>query len=230
MRPLSDHETELVSGGQIGDIIVWGRRFSSALFSYAEQGSGSEPNPYLSSEPGGGGEYDPYAAAAAIDCAKDTTALELAEKIKTLSIPLEQGALLFKQADGHIAYGPRGIGTTGDVVMSLPGGIGYANVMGTMHTHQPTGDVAADFLSFNIDRYPSGDDWNAFASLAIDVAAAGGDITALSMYIIDQAGVVREYTLADRATYDLPPEQLRGWAGDPTPPAPPPPVSPACSQ
>jgi hypothetical protein len=205
-------------------IVVIGHRIydPQVIFGSIDEGSGNSDHPMLSPEPGGGPLWP--SESAYLDCLKDGVAYDVAQRIKALEVVLEQGAMIFKDADGHVSAGVIGLGTDMNVHPNVPGSIGYANILGQIHSHLPTGNAVRDAYTFLADRYPSPDDWIALGELGIQVAANGGDITDLSMYIIDQLGEVREYTLADRPAYDLTADQLLGVTGPPPPP-PPAPIS-----
>lgn len=104
--------------------------------------------------------------------------------------------------------------------MVAPAGTGYLNVFGTIHSHPASGDVSRDFSTAYIDQFPSSGDWAALGAIAFEKTIRGGDVSSLRMYIVDQAGFVREFAYADRATYDVSVEQLQGSAGLPPPPLP----------
>jgi hypothetical protein len=213
----------------VGTIVVIGRRIydPQVLFGSLNEGSGNSDHPQLSPEPGGGWWQD---ESDYIDCLKDGVAYDVAQRIKSLEIRLEQGALIHKETNGNVVAGAIAVGDEGGVEPSIPLNVGYANVLGQIHSHPPRGDPILDALSFGADRYPSPDDWNSLAALAVNVAMAGGTTLQLSMYIVDQSGAVREFRLADRATYDVPAQQLLGQPGYPPPPPLPDPITtpPVC--
>jgi hypothetical protein len=174
--------------------------------------------------PGGGGGGDGLDKPSYKDCEKDNKALEIATDIKSMAQGrIEYGALLYKDANGQVHSGPISFGEPGTVTTSVPNLVGISNIIGWVHTHPPrapTGTV--DDQAYRIaDMYPSPDDWYQLNVLALQITSAGGDPTTLSMYIIDQDGVMREYNIADQATYNLSENQLLQKPGEAALPPPP---------
>jgi len=119
----------------------------------------------------------------------------------------EYSGLIFQNADGSITTSPLMGGTSGSSftsAFSIPSG---ATIVGIVHNHPPVlpdpsippGDP--DPLGDRIDllnQYPTHDDWDQLASIA---TAANPNP---STFIQGPDGVLREFSLSERSTFDRP--------------------------
>ncbi|HYJ29193.1 MAG TPA: hypothetical protein VEW25_02485 [Allosphingosinicella sp.] len=226
LRELTLAEIDQVSGGVIvvkGYRTYLGDSVKVFFVGYEESGSGMEPHPTLSPEPGGGGEAPP----ASQDCIKDNVANAVKGEINNAPQDgNERAALIYKDDQGRIVSTTIAVGAPGTVSVPLPPGVNMSQVIGFIHSHPtaPRSDDPVDDAIFDAaDVYPSPFDWDQMDAMV----AGGADPSTLSFYVVDMNGAAREYNYSDKAIYDVPEDQLLGIDGTP-PPVPDPMTPEAC--
>lgn len=183
-----------------GGGIIWG--------GYAEEDTGMDPNPGLSSEPGGSGgqasgEYSFYEDAACPDEAAQLAGKKITELVNTVG-NFEYGVSLVRNSDGsygafnntiHTDYDPDG------ATFPFP-----ADQLGTLAgiVHNHPFEAMTDDTTINLqNRYPSPGDWrNATALVNPPDGRPGADPQIFSLYIVDSSGVMREFKYSDKAKYE----------------------------
>ena len=215
--PLALTSDSTTSGGDDGEIVVTHPRLpgdgSGGGGTGDGGGLGDPTSPDEEDQNPGLGDDDPPSE----DCQKDGEAREIADAINSAGEDgNERAAIIYQDAYGNIVSTSIVVGSPGDVQVALPSGVNMSQVIGFVHSHPiapRSGDPEIDALYDAADVYPSPTDWDQMDQMVL----GGSDPSRLSFYVIDMDGYVREYNYSDKATYDVPEEQLLGLTGTPPP-------------
>lgn len=210
MRLLTDHESNLVAGGNssswgywdYGEIVVTGHSWSYEWIDYTYS--------YSWTELGGPGSGEPEPPAEQNDCS-DHRALEIKAAINADSDhdTKELGSVIYRGADGAVHSSPIFEGRQ----TSANGGYSYidpqvvrdwlaannipiSQVTGFVHNHDAW-HYGSSQEEVDVNRYPSTGDWG-FADSLVNDGAGGTGGAGFSLYVIDTNGHLREFDYTDR--------------------------------